>query len=94
MTRVVVLSDLNESYGSTRYSKHVDQAIERTTALKPDLAISTGDAGAGQRLAPSRCRPFPSAMYNTGADALPSVPCVAGLVSWPRLLTAEKAGRG
>jgi 3',5'-cyclic AMP phosphodiesterase CpdA len=52
-TRVVVLSDFNESYGSVRYSPHVDGAVERTIALAPDLVISTGDMVAGQRLAPA-----------------------------------------
>jgi len=51
-TRVVVVSDLNESYGSTRYSAAVDDAVRRTVALAPDLVISTGDMIAGQRLSP------------------------------------------
>ena len=51
-TRVVVLSDFNESYGSTRYSTHVDEAVARAVSLKPDLVISAGDMVAGQRLAP------------------------------------------
>ena len=62
-TRVVVLSDFNESYGSTRYSTHVDQAVERTAALKPDLVISTGDMVAGQRLAPPLDRGETEAMW-------------------------------
>jgi 3',5'-cyclic AMP phosphodiesterase CpdA len=51
-TRVVVVSDLNESYGSTRYSPEVDEAVRQTIALAPDLVISTGDMVAGQRLNP------------------------------------------
>ncbi len=51
-TRAVVVSDLNESYGSTRYSSAVDAAVRETIALAPDLVISTGDMIAGQRLAP------------------------------------------
>lgn len=51
-TRVVVLSDFNESYGSVRYGGAVDEAVRRTVALRPDLVISTGDMVAGQRLAP------------------------------------------
>jgi hypothetical protein len=43
LTRVVVLSDFNESYGSVRYSHHVDDAVTRAIDLKPDLVISTGD---------------------------------------------------
>ena len=50
-TRVVVVSDLNESYGSVRYSAQVDGAVRRAIALAPDLVISTGDMVAGQRVA-------------------------------------------
>jgi hypothetical protein len=47
--RVAVISDLNGSYGSTRYESSVDRAIGRIVELKPDLVISTGDMVAGQR---------------------------------------------
>jgi len=47
--RVVVISDLNGSYGSTRYETAVDTAMTRILELKPDLVISTGDMVAGQR---------------------------------------------
>lgn len=50
--RVAVISDLNGSYGSTRYHPRVDAAIARIIALQPDLVISTGDMVAGQRLPP------------------------------------------
>ncbi len=46
---VVVISDLNGSYGSTRYSERVGAAISRIIELDPDLVISTGDMVAGQR---------------------------------------------
>ena len=46
---VIVISDLNGSYGSTRYDTRVSRAIERIIELKPDLVISTGDMVAGQR---------------------------------------------
>jgi 3',5'-cyclic AMP phosphodiesterase CpdA len=64
-TRVVVLSDFNESYGSTRYSTHVDEAVTRAIALKPDLVISTGDMVAGQRLAPPLDRGETEAMWRS-----------------------------
>lgn len=48
--RVVVISDLNGSYGSTRYHPRIDRAVARIIALNPDLVISTGDMVAGQRL--------------------------------------------
>jgi hypothetical protein len=47
--RIVVISDLNGSYGSTEYSPDVHRAVEATIALAPDLVLSTGDMVAGQR---------------------------------------------
>jgi len=47
--RVVVISDMNGSYGSTHYESSVDAAMARILELKPDLVISTGDMVAGQR---------------------------------------------
>ena len=46
--RIVVVSDLNEAYGSSVYSERVDAAVDRILELKPDLVISTGDMIAGQ----------------------------------------------
>jgi 3',5'-cyclic AMP phosphodiesterase CpdA len=61
---VVVLSDFNESYGSIRYSTHVDAAVRRTVELRPDLVISTGDMVAGQRLSPPMDRREIEAMWS------------------------------
>jgi 3',5'-cyclic AMP phosphodiesterase CpdA len=47
--RVIVISDLNGSYGSVEYSHAVHDAVDRIIALEPDLVISTGDMVAGQR---------------------------------------------
>ncbi len=47
---VIVISDLNGSYGSVRYDARVDKAIERIIEIDPDLVISTGDMVAGQRI--------------------------------------------
>jgi predicted phosphodiesterase len=47
--RVAVISDLNGSYGSTRYEASVDAAVVRIRELEPDLVLSTGDMVAGQR---------------------------------------------
>jgi hypothetical protein len=47
--RIVVISDLNGSYGSTEYSTAVHDAVNATIALTPDLVLSTGDMVAGQR---------------------------------------------
>jgi hypothetical protein len=47
--RVVVLSDLNGSYGSTSYGGAVHDAVDDVIALAPDLVLSTGDMVAGQQ---------------------------------------------
>jgi acid phosphatase type 7 len=47
--RVVVISDLNDSYGSTTYSQPVHDAVDAIVALAPDLVLSTGDMVAGQQ---------------------------------------------
>ena len=47
--RVIIISDMNGSYGSTRYETSVDGAMGRILDLKPALVISTGDMVAGQR---------------------------------------------
>lgn len=47
---VIVISDLNGSYGSIKYDARVDKAIERIIEIDPDLVVSTGDMVAGQRI--------------------------------------------
>jgi hypothetical protein len=48
--RVVVLSDLNSSYGSTEYDPEVGHAVRRTVdEWRPDLVLIAGDMIAGQR---------------------------------------------
>ncbi len=47
--RIVVISDLNGSYGSVSYAPEVHRAIEHIIRLEPDVVISTGDMVAGQR---------------------------------------------
>jgi hypothetical protein len=46
---VVVISDLNSSYGSTTYRDDVVAAVDRIVGIRPDLVLSTGDMVAGQR---------------------------------------------
>lgn len=46
---VVVISDLNSSYGSLDYNGSVHSAIDEVVRLSPDLVLSTGDMVAGQR---------------------------------------------
>jgi acid phosphatase type 7 len=47
--RVVVVSDLNGSYGSTTYGAAVHGAVARILDLAPDLVLATGDLVAGQQ---------------------------------------------
>lgn len=63
--RVAVISDLNGSYGSTRYEPSVTLAVRRLVELKPDLVISTGDMVAGQRLHPPLTAPAVAAMWTS-----------------------------
>lgn len=62
--RVAVISDLNGSYGSTRYEPAVARAINRLVAMKPELVIITGDMIAGQRLKPPLRRGALDAMWH------------------------------
>jgi len=78
-TRVVVISDLNESYGSVRYSPYVSTAVERVVALRPDLVISTGDMVAGQRLAPPLERAGVEAMWHAFHEHVTDPLAKAGL---------------
>ncbi len=48
-TKVVVISDLNSSYGSKTYHPAIKKSIEQIAKLSPDLVISTGDMIAGQQ---------------------------------------------
>lgn len=48
--RIAVISDLNDSYGSTTYSGAVRAAVAAITRqIRPDLVLVTGDMVAGQR---------------------------------------------
>lgn len=46
---VIVISDLNGSYGSLDYRQDVHRAVEEIIARRPDVVLSTGDMVAGQR---------------------------------------------
>jgi len=45
----VVISDLNESYGSTEYSSQVGIVLDYIASLSPDLVLCAGDMVAGQK---------------------------------------------
>lgn len=48
--RIVVISDLNSSYGSTEYEPRVHQAVRLIRDVwRPDLVLAAGDLIAGQR---------------------------------------------
>ena len=50
--RIVVISDINGSYGTVGYSTEVRFAIRRIVALEPDLVLGVGDLIAGQQISP------------------------------------------
>jgi hypothetical protein len=52
--RLVAISDLNSSYGSTRYLPEVLRAVELIPSWKPDLVLCGGDMVAGQKQGLSR----------------------------------------
>lgn len=49
-TRIVVISDMNESYGSTQYNRHVDTVLAYIEKWQPDAVLTAGDHIAGQNL--------------------------------------------
>lgn len=49
-SRIVVISDLNSSYGSTDYEPEVKRAIALLPQWNPDLVVCAGDMVAGQKL--------------------------------------------
>lgn len=58
--RVGLISDLNSSYGSTRYIPAVDQGLDQLIGLQPDLVCAADSApgsGASAAAAPSGLSP-------------------------------------
>jgi len=47
--KIIIISDINGSYGSTQYHSRVSAAVEEIIKLEPDLVISAGDMVAGQK---------------------------------------------
>lgn len=47
--KVLVISDLNASYGSTHYSDEVLEVVKKIDSIKPDLILCGGDMVAGQK---------------------------------------------
>ncbi len=47
--KILVISDLNAGYGSTKYSPDVANVIARIPNIKPDLILCGGDMVAGQK---------------------------------------------
>jgi 3',5'-cyclic AMP phosphodiesterase CpdA len=76
---VIVISDLNGSYGSTRYEPGVGLAVSRIIELEPDLVISTGDMVAGQRLHPPLAAPAIEAMWTAFHAAVSTPLAEAGI---------------
>jgi hypothetical protein len=55
-TRLVLISDLNASYGSTTYIAEVHRGVALIPSLRPDLVICAGDMVAGQKAGLGRQR--------------------------------------
>lgn len=55
-TRLVLISDLNSSYGSTNYIAEVHRGVALIPPLRPDLVICAGDMVAGQKAGLGRQR--------------------------------------
>ncbi|MEA5417518.1 metallophosphoesterase, partial [Synechococcus sp. BA-132 BA5] len=55
-TRLVLISDLNGSYGSTTYVAEVHRGVALIPPLRPDLVICAGDMVAGQKAGLGRQR--------------------------------------
>ncbi|CAN5419996.1 metallophosphoesterase [soil metagenome] len=49
--RIVLMADINESYGSTHYGDYVDSAMVLVERWQPDFILFAGDMIAGQSLA-------------------------------------------
>lgn len=47
--KIMVISDLNDSYGSVTYSAEVASTIERIKHIQPDIILCGGDMVAGQK---------------------------------------------
>lgn len=47
--KIMVISDLNDSYGSVTYSKEVASVISRIAQIQPDIILCGGDMVAGQK---------------------------------------------
>lgn len=47
--KMLIISDLNDSYGSVTYSQEVHDIINKITAIKPDIILCGGDMVAGQK---------------------------------------------
>ena len=72
---MIIVSDMNGSYGSTHYEASVSGALDRILDLKPALVISTGDMVAGQRrpqLSRTEIEPMWQAFHKLVSDPLAS----------------------
>jgi acid phosphatase type 7 len=47
--KIIVISDLNGSYGSKNYGREVKNAVAKIKELKPDMVLITGDMVAGMK---------------------------------------------
>ncbi len=67
-TRLVVISDMNNSYGSTSYNRYVDSVLVWIEKLQPDAVLTAGDHIAGQSLKLKQTNIY--AMWNAFGDKI------------------------
>jgi len=54
--KILLISDLNDSYGSVSYSKEVHEVVSKVKAIKPDIILCGGDMVAGQKASLTKLR--------------------------------------
>lgn len=54
--KILLISDLNDSYGSVTYSKELSNVISKIKSIKPDIILCGGDMVAGQKASLTKSR--------------------------------------
>lgn len=54
--KILLISDLNDSYGAVTYSKELHDVVSRVKDIKPDIILCGGDMVAGQKASLTKSR--------------------------------------
>lgn len=54
--KILLISDLNDSYGAVTYSKELHEVVNRIKAINPDIVLCGGDMVAGQKASLTKSR--------------------------------------